>query len=172
MATRAPAGQCGQVSPAPDPTPPPDYRVCLTWPPQVLAHPGHRGAVTVVAVAPRAGRSILLEVILGALRPKPITVLLQVALILGRPTQLPSGLHLVQQIPENLATAQLEAASSWAGQVGMPEVRDIWGGLWAWLWVRGVLLTRNVVSGAWLCVGMAEGKGRRCELKGLLIGQD
>lgn len=70
---------------------------CLTWPPQVPAPLGHRGAGPVVAVAPRAGRAVLPEGVLGTHGLPAVAVLPEVTLVLCRAARLSGRLHLVQQ---------------------------------------------------------------------------
>lgn len=69
---------------------------CLTWPPQVPAPLGWRGAVPIIAVALWAGRAVLLEGILRAHWLLAIAVLLKVTAILLGATHLTGQLHLAQ----------------------------------------------------------------------------
>lgn len=79
------------------PTGSPAARACLTWPPQVPAPLGQRGAGPRVAVAPRAGCAVLPEGVLRARRLLPVTVLLQVTGVLQRTAQRAGGPHLAGQ---------------------------------------------------------------------------
>lgn len=100
----------------------------FTWPPEGLALLGQCGAGPVVAVAPEAGRAVLLEGVFWALRVPAVTELLEVTCVLLGTARLTSWLHLAQQRTAHSGDRPMQAAWSLAPQGPFPPAsHGLWG---------------------------------------------